>query len=534
MGYARSLGLSAAVIIALGLAACGGDPTVIVTEYETIYWVGDVSVSVPDTPPPLDAFVPWDVGPDATEQDTVHPAPSDASLSDALSSDADSMDDLASEDVGLTDLGVEDGESTPDVAPELPSASYEPTRYPSERIISPINVSVADGLRAITDNDPLLDDSIFMKVGASSTVSTNNLNCFAGDYVDLGADAWLQATLEFFLAGDAEGTTPFDRTTHAAKSGMSTGWSMSGDPSPIDEEMNDIAPRYALIHYGTNDMHLGTTFESAIWNFGNQYLDLVELLSSRGVIPMCFAIAARGDSQAADHWVDAYNSVIRGVAQARQVPFIDMHYALDPLEGHGLAGDGIHLNTFISGGYYRACLLSEEGLEHGFNMRNRVSLMALDAMRQVVVTEVDALDDGVPMEGDGALETPFIIEELPYTHMENTALSPWSELDIYGGCDASQDESGPEYLYRFEVSETTRIRAMVFDRGDVDVDIHLLDDSGSEAGCLDRAHQILEATLEPGVYHFSLDTFVVSSGPLWGEYLFTVVRCRADDAACGG
>jgi hypothetical protein len=73
---------------------------------------------------------------------------------------------------------------------------------------------------------------------------------------------------------------------------------------------------------------------------------------------------------------------------------------------------------------------------------------------------------------------------------------------------------------------------MVFDRGDVDVDIHLLDESATEAGCLMRAHQIIQTTLQPGTYFFALDTFVSGGQPKPGEYLFTVLECHPDDPVC--
>lgn len=65
---------------------------------------------------------------------------------------------------------------------------------------------------------------------------------------------------------------------------------------------------------------------------------------------------------------------------------------------------------------------------------------------------------------------------------------------------------------------------MVFDRGTVDIDLHLLGATPSGASCIKRAHQELSATLQPGTYHMALDTFVSSSGTvLAGEYLFVLL-----------
>ncbi len=64
----------------------------------------------------------------------------------------------------------------------------------------------------------------------------------------------------------------------------------------------------------------------------------------------------------------------------------------------------------------------------------------------------------------------------------------------------------------------------MFDRGDVDIDLHILDDTGAPSGCVERAHQTIEATLEAGTYHLVLDTFVSrANGERSGEYLVVVL-----------
>ena len=103
---------------------------------------------------------------------------------------------------------------------------------------------------------------------------------------------------------------------------------------------------------------------------------------------------------------------------------------------------------------------------------------------------------------------------------------------FYSGCGSGADESGPELLYEMTLAQPARVRAMVFDVGDVDVDIHLLDGSASEAGCLARGDTLVEMDLSPGTYHFSLDTYV-SGGVEWvGEFLFVVLVCEAGVVGC--
>ena len=72
------------------------------------------------------------------------------------------------------------------------------------------------------------------------------------------------------------------------------------------------------------------------------------------------------------------------------------------------------------------------------------------------------------------------------------------------------------------MSETRDLRFLVFDRGSVDIDLHILDDTGTESGCLHRTHELIDVTLQPGTYYLALDTFVGTT-PKPGEYLLAIL-----------
>ena len=366
-----------------------------------------------------------------------------------------------------------------------------------------------------------------MKVGASSTVSRNTLHCFAGERVDLAAHAGLEDTLNYFMAGDAGGSTPFDRVTVAARVGHSARWVIDGDPSPLDVEIEAIRPGLALVHYGTNDMGLGSTYMSAMHGFHEHMMTLITQLMDDGIVPVLTGISPRGDRASADLWVDAYNTVIRGMAQQHALPFIDLKHATLDLDGYGLSGDGIHLNRYPGG----ACILTEDGLEYGYNVRNLIMLEALDRMRRAR-DEGEVLDRNAPrLEGSGTYEAPFVISQLPFADSRDTRNSSTRRFDAYPAC-SDANEQGPEYVYRYETDRRVHLRAMVLDRGDVDIDLHLLDETATDRGCLARNHTHLELTLDPGVYHFVLDTFANRTGEELGPYLFAVLECNEGDADC--
>ncbi len=438
-----------------------------------------------------------------------------ASDDDDSASGADDDDSVVSDD----DDSVA---SDDDDATEPP---YGPALYPADRVHSPIPSYTADVLRATATAGAA---DVFMKVGDSHTVTWGAMPCFAGSSVDLGDHAELQSTLDFFLGGDAAGSTPFDRESHAALGGMTASWAISGDPSPIEQEIDAIGPRFALVQYGTNDMGMGYTYASATRAYYEDMVALLDGLTDQGIVPALMAIPRRGDDATADWWVPAWNDVIRGLARSRQLPFIDLHLALQDLPGQGLAGDGVHMSTGGGG-----CDLTGDGLLHGNNVRNLAFLQALDRLLAVAIEGEPSLDPDEPLlAGAGSPGSPFEVPSLPFTHLADTSASPHSNLDLYTGCASDADESGPEYLYRLELDEPTRLRVLVLDLPGVDIDVHLLDGTATEEGCLERDHHLVETTLDPGTYHLALDSWVDGAEVLDGEYMVVVTTCHPDDPAC--
>jgi lysophospholipase L1-like esterase len=440
------------------------------------------------------------------------------SADSGLVMDADARDasaaDLGATDAGVADLGAVDaGES--DAGPRDAGLPPEPTRYTSDARHSPLSPYVAAELARIRSNDPTLREDVLAKVGDSITVSTGFLHCFAGSRVNLDGRDALADTVAHFGTGDAAGTSPYTRTSLAAGVGWSA-WSVLEGTTPprVVQELDAIRPAFAVVMFGTNDIGANTPTR-----YADNLLDLVDTLTARGVVPIVSTFPPRDDNATADARVPLYKAIVRAVAEARQVPYVDFHGALLPLPGHGLGSDGVHPNTASSG----ACDLRAAGLAYGYNGRNLVTLEALDRTRRVVAGEAPPDDPGPRRMGAGTTESPFIVDALPFTDVRNTAFATERTRTTYTGCSATANEGGPEYVYTLSLGAPRRVDVWLFDRGTVDVDVHVLDATGTPAGCLARNDTHVSVDLGAGTWTIVLDTYVSGGVERAGEYLLVVL-----------
>ena len=95
-------------------------------------------------------------------------------------------------------------------------------------------------------------------------------------------------------------------------------------------------------------------------------------------------------------------------------------------------------------------------------------------------------------------------------------------IDVYDGCQATQDESGPEIVYRLELAAATHLAAYVVDRGTVDVDVHILAGAIDGASCVARGHQSAVADVGPGTVYIVVDSFVSGGVIHDGEYVLAL------------
>ncbi len=420
-------------------------------------------------------------------------------------------------------------DAQPDAAAEAPEAATDagtdastdaetgpvgPTRYPHDATHSPMSAAVVARAQAVVDASPHRKD-VFAKVGASNTVNTNFLHCFAGSDVKLGAHAALEPTRAFFRATLADATrTSFDRTSLAATVGWGAGKTIAGDPSPIEQEVDAIRPAFAVVLLGTND-----TYPAGVHPFERNMRGVVDALLGLGVLPILTTIPPRSDTVEAAELVPEMNAVVRAVAQARQVPFVDLYASLLSLPDLGLSGDGIHLQVYASGGAH-GCWLTPEGLGEGMNVRNLLTLEALDRVKRFVLDDAPPEPAPKALEGAGTWTAPYAIDALPFVDDRSTAASTTDEVDLYP-C-GSQDESGPEIVYRVDLGAPAKLRIRVFADDGADVDLHWLDGE-TAATCTARADRLLDVDAAAGSHRLVVDTFVASGSPKPGGYRLTIV-----------
>jgi hypothetical protein len=279
-------------------------------------------------------------------------------------------------------------ESTPPQAPAV--------HYPEGELHSPMTREIVDNLRAVLDRSDGRRN-VFAKIGDSNTVNASFMGCFAGKDVRLGAHAALASTLAFFGAQRAdEQRTSYDRITEAATVGWLAGNVLAGGTSPLARELAAVKPAFAVIMLGTNDNRPG-----GIEPFAKDLAEVVDRTLAAGVVPLLSTIPPRADSPAAAARVPEINAAIRAIAEARRVPLMDLHAALLPLRGYGLAADGVHLQMAGSGTPH-GCWLTPDALQRGMNVRNLLTLTALDRARRFLIDgepPEDAAPEPVAMNG---------------------------------------------------------------------------------------------------------------------------------------
>ena len=334
---------------------------------------------------------------------------------------------------------------------------------------------------------------VFLKTGASNTDTPWFLSCFARAH-DLGQHQALAPIVARFsrVVVDPTGATSWSRDSVAATPGWHVASATTGSPSPLEQEIAQLQPAFAIIMFGTNDVGI-----TGVATFEQRMTDLVRSLADQGIVPILNTIPPRADDVRWERETRALNQVLRAIARSEDLPLLDVYAAVVDLPGHALQADGIHLSPGVPG----SCQLTGANLERGFPVRNLVTLEALARLAEAE-TATGALDPAPAITGTGTPADPYRAT-LPLAWTDDTTGGATS-IESYD-CAPATDESGPERWLAFEVPRAATLRFAIYDR-DADIDLHVM-----QAGapmCLGRDDKTLDLALQPGSYRLALDSFV--------------------------
>jgi|GEM_PF-1142136 len=180
---------------------------------------------------------------------------------------------------------------------------------------------------------------------------------------------------------ESEQATSFTRRSIAARARWAAADVLAGgNRSALGLELSDLRPGVAVVMFGTNDLTRATLedFEAAMAR-------LLEGLEREGVIALLTTLPDRLDRAEFGRLVPEFNAAIRALARAYDVPLIDYGGPLAFLPDGGLA-DGLHPSVCPAG----AGSFTPTCLRHGYNVRNLLTLHALDLLRRNVLEPIQA------------------------------------------------------------------------------------------------------------------------------------------------
>jgi hypothetical protein len=328
---------------------------------------------------------------------------------------------------------------------------------------------------------------------------------FDHDY-QMSTHASLETTRAYFGGGNADGSSPYSRTSLAATGGWQTSDELAGMPCPLDKEETAISPLYGIVLLGTNDNRYGRSPIA----YGQDLWTIVDDMIGDGTVPILSTIPPVDGDPGTDARVPLFNLIVRAIAQGRQVPLIDFYDELIPLPNRGISSDGLHPTVSPSG----ACDLSASGLQYGFNVRNLITLEALDRTRAALGgSPPDAT--AATRTGAGTHASPFV-GSLPLVDLADTRTGDAGFAQY--ACDATA-RNGHEIVYTLNLAARTTIDAYLIEHGATDASVHVLAGSLATSACVASGGPTVTATVGPGTVYLVVDSTSTASE---GEYALVV------------
>jgi hypothetical protein len=215
------------------------------------------------------------------------------------------------------------------------------------------------------------DPNRFAKVGDCMTHSPLFFVPLDGDSYALGDHEDLAEAVERFAGS-------FERESLAAAQGFNVASTLDrmwanpefceSSESPLICEYRESEASIAVIMFGTNDILVREPEQ-----FETHLRTAVERTIEANVLPILSTFPDRPDQS---EKVKAFNEIIVQIAREFDIPLLNLWRTLEPLDHHGVdPDDPTHLTAPEDG---NTADFTEEGLAYGFNVRNLVTLQALD------------------------------------------------------------------------------------------------------------------------------------------------------------
>lgn len=289
---------------------------------------------------------------------------------------------------------------------ELESRDVPAADFLTLPVLPTADPAVLDSARAIAAHGRTLGrrPDVFIKVGDSNTATGGyavpqyldplgraGFNPVASGLASYGAN--LVQTVNYFRTPTAPGQNSFTRTSPAAYPGWTLPYALANTPAEVAATNAGVA----LVMIGTNDLAVYSNPGLYRW----MLTDLVQTLTSAGVVPVLSTLPNHADNPAYLPLVLQYNQAVADVGEQFRVPVWNLYTRLAGLPRTGLDVGGVHLTASPSGGgsFFPGDMI------YGQNVRNLDALAILDWFRTQVVTPAaaDPLTAWVPLPADRAV-----------------------------------------------------------------------------------------------------------------------------------
>lgn len=265
-----------------------------------------------------------------------------------------------------------------------------PVRGVTEEITPPPATDIISGVTSTSRNIYVRGQTlgnrpnVFSKVGDSITVAGFVLYPIGNGEYNLGEYSYLQPVVNYFSSVNAREGNSFNNNSLAADNGWTTRSVMDtslANPAycqqgemPLECEYRVVRPSIALIMFGTNDVAVVPLDE-----YRRRMQEIVDISIDMGVIPVLSTVPNRLGFD-----VTPFNTAVRQIARANDIPLWDYHAALQNAPNTGLGEDGVH-PSFASWHIPDSATFTPEFMEFGYNIRNLTALQVLDTVWRAVI-----------------------------------------------------------------------------------------------------------------------------------------------------